>query len=290
MQIIINILIQVSIILQIAISFSIIYRVTHFFNITHAIYITFPAYILFLFSHQMDLSFWFSVPLVVFATVALGVFTELFFFKPIHIKNNSSFTLLILSLGFYIVFQNIISLLWGDATLTIRIGETKTGYLFFGANITKIQVITIAVCFLVVAFYIFLLKFTKLGIEMRAVSSNSDLAVIFGINLNRVIIWAFTIGSGMAAIVGILVAFDNDMRPKVGFNLLLYGVIAMIIGGAGNIWGIVCGSFLLVTAQNIVGIYVDNKWMDAIAYIILILFLIMKPSGFTGKKHKKIGI
>jgi len=98
----------------------------------------------------------------------------------------------------------------------------------------------------------------------------------------------FCIGSALAAIAGILVAFDTDLTPTMGFNLLLYGVVAMIIGGVGSIWGLVGGAFLLATAQHLGAYYIDSKWMDAIAYAILILFLIWKPLGFSGKRLKKV--
>lgn len=111
-----------------------------------------------------------------------------------------------------------------------------------------------------------------------------------GINPSTVILWAFGIGSGLAAIAGILVAFDTDMTPTMGFNLLLYGIVAMIIGGVGSTWGLVGGAFLLATAQHLSAYPINSKWMDAIAYIILILFLIWKPLGFSGKRLKKIKI
>ena len=106
----------------------------------------------------------------------------------------------------------------------------------------------------------------------------------------RVILWAFGIGSAMVAVAGILIAFDTDMRPTMGFNWLLYGVVAMIIGGVGSNWGLVGGALLLATAQHLAAYYIGSQWMDAVAYIILILFLIAKPLGFSGKRLKKIEI
>jgi len=123
---------------------------------------------------------------------------------------------------------------------------------------------------------------------MKAISSNLELSSIFGINQNKIFLLAFGLGSCLAAISGILIAFEKDLTPTLGFNLLLYGVVAMIIGGVGSLWGIVGGAFLLSIAQNIGAYYLDSKWMDAIAYIILILFLIWKPLGFSGTRLKKV--
>jgi len=101
---------------------------------------------------------------------------------------------------------------------------------------------------------------------------------------------AFGIGSALAAVAGILIAFDTDMRPTMGFSWLLYGVVAMIIGGVGSNLGLAGGALLLATAQHLAAYYIGSQWMDAVAYIILILFLIAKPLGFSGKRLKKIEI
>ena len=193
-------------------------------------------------------------------------------------------------MGLYIVIQNIISLIWGDDTKSLRSGNIKVGHEILRAYITDIQILTISISlFLFIATLLFL-NYTRLGLKIKAISSNEELSNIFGINSNRVILLSFTIGSTLAAIAGILVAFDTDMTPTMGFNLLLYGVVAMIIGGVGSTWGLIGGSLLLATAQHLGAYYIDSKWMDAIAYIILILFLIWKPLGFSGKRLKKIEI
>jgi len=104
------------------------------------------------------------------------------------------------------------------------------------------------------------------------------------------ILIVFAIGSALASIVGVLVAFDTGMTPTMGFNLLIYGVVVMIIGGVGSLWGLAGGSLLLATTQNLGAFFIDSAWMDAIAYIVLILFLVWKPLGFSGKQLKKVNL
>jgi branched-chain amino acid transport system permease protein len=127
----------------------------------------------------------------------------------------------------------------------------------------------------------------KTGKAMRAVASDSGLSKLSGIKSDRIILISFAIGSALAGIAGILVALDVDMTPTMGMNMLLMGVVAMIIGGAGSIWGIVLGSLLLATAQNLAVWYISSQWMDAVAFAILLLFLLFKPEGFAGKKSRK---
>ena len=287
MQLIYNILLSSSIVLLTAFSFYYIYISCKIFNLSHAALISLAAYFTFLFSQQLGIPLFASIHFAILLTIAIGISTEQFLYKPLRKRKSHSFVLLIASLGLYVVLQNIISLIWGDATLSIRTGEVKVGHQIFGAYITTIQIITIAVSMLVLILSLVFYRLTQIGRQMRAVSSNNELAKVFGINSNKVILWAFVIGSGLAAVAGILVAFDTDMRPTMGFNLLLYGVVAMIIGGVGSTWGLVGGAFLLATAQHLGAYYIDSKWMDAIAYVILILFLIWKPLGFSGQRLKK---
>ena len=289
-QILINIIISFAVFILIALSFLIIYAPTKFFHFAHAAIITFAAYFTFLFSQQLGLSLWLSIPLSIIGTTAIGVLCEIGLYKPLRKRNVNPLVFLITSLGIYIVLQNIISLIWGDGTKSIRDGEVKVGNDIFGAYITNIQILIIITSITLLVATLLFYKNTKIGKNMRAVSSNEELSNIFGINSDLVILWSFIIGSALAAIVGILVASDTDMTPTMGFNLLLYGVVAMIIGGIGSTWGLIGGSLLLATAQNLGAYYISSQWMDAIVYIILVLFLIWKPLGFSGKRLKKVEI
>ena len=215
---------------------------------------------------------------------------EITVFRNLRKNKNNPYVLLISSIGLYVILQNVISLIWGDETKSIRTGVVQAGNEVLGAYITDIQIIIIASCFLLFLCVVALLNRTSFGRHIRAVSSNVALANIFGINSNKVILCAFVIGSGLAAIAGILVAFDTDITPTMGFNLLIYGIVAMIIGGIDSTWSLFVGAFLLATAQHLGAYYIDSKWMDTIAYIILVMFLIWKPLGFSGKRLKKIEI
>ncbi len=283
-----NIISSFVIYLLLSLSFTIIYFPYKFFHLAHAATISFGAYLTFLLSKQIGLSLLFAIPLAIIFTVIIGISSEKLIYKPLRKRNSHSFVLLIASLGFYIILQNIISLIWGDDAKSIRTGVVKVGNEIWGAYITDIQIITFFVSIVLFISTIIFLNKTKLGRQIRAISSNEELSNIFGINSDKVVLLAFGIGSALAAIAGILVAFDTDMTPSMGFNLLLYGIAAMIIGGVRSIWGLIGGSLLLATAQHLGAYFIGSKWMDAIAYIILILFLIWKPLGFSGKRLKKI--
>ena len=290
LQLVYNIVISGIVYLLVAISFTIIYYPTKFFHIAHAIILTFSAYFTYLFSIQFHCPIILSIPLAIICATIIGILSEIALYKPLRKCNASPMILMIASLGLYTVLQNVISMIWGDDTKSVRTGEIKVGNEFFGAYITDIQIITIVVCLVLFVFCVFFMKYSRIGRNIRAVSSNSELSNIVGISSNKIILWVFGIGSALAAVAGILIAFDTDMRPTMGFSWLLYGVVAMIIGGVGSNWGLVGGALLLATSQHLVAYCIGSQWMDAVAYIILILFLIWKPLGFSGKRLKKVEI
>lgn len=289
-QLIIYVILTASIYLLIAASFSLIYYPTKFFNLAHAIVITIGAYLTFLFATQLSLTFTVSIIAAIAMAVCIGLLCEILFYRSMRKRNTPALAYLIASIGLYVVLQNCISLYFGDDTKIIRTGEITVGNEIFGAYITDIQIITIFVSIALFTAVNLFLQFTSVGKSIRAVSSNPELCNIYGISSNRVILIAFGIGSALAAVAGILSAMDTNMTPTFGFNLLLYGVVVMIIGGVGSTRGLIAGALLVATAQHLAAYYIDTKWMDAVAYIILILFLIWKPLGFSGVRLRKVEI
>ena len=177
-------------------------------------------------------------------------------------------------------------MVFGDEIRSIRTSVVQEGYNVLGGRITGIQVVTIFVSAVLVTSLWGFLKFSKMGKAMRAVACDPKLADISGIDSGRVILWAFGIGSALAALAGILVALDVDMTPTMGMHALMMGVVVVIIGGVGSIGGIVLGALLLGMAQHFGTWFIGSQWQDAIAFVILVVFLLVRPEGFMGKKVK----
>ena len=289
-QILANIFFSATLFLMVAVSFSLLYSVSKYFNISQAVIISLGAYFTFLFQSTFYLPFVISIPFAIVLSIIIGLLSEILIFKPMRKHNLPSFAFLVASIGLYTVLQNCISLYFGADTKTIDTGAITVGHNIFGAYITTIQIVSI---FVSVSLYIgmyFLYNKTILGTQIRAVSENKDLATIYGISTNKIILICVALSSVLGAMAGILSAMDTNLTPTMGFNLLLYGVVVMIIGGVGSFRGLLYGSLLVATSQNLIAYYLDSKWMDAVVYVILIAFLLWKPLGFSGKKLKKIEI
>jgi branched-chain amino acid transport system permease protein len=288
-QLIINVLIKFSIISLVGISFFLIFNTGKYYAIQHASIITLAGFLLSVL-HENGFSIYSAIILSLIIPTSLGVFIEFILIQKIQKMKHQTFFLIIVSLGIYIILQNIIVIFFGEDLKLITSNYIGSSNKFFGAYITNIQIILIAANAIVIVGSSLLLKKTKLGKEMRAISENSELSSIFGINTNKIILYSFSLGSLIAALSGLLITFDVGMNISTSFNLLFYGVIALIIGGIGNLTGLIFGSLFLAILQNLTAFYIDSKWMEAVTYFILILFLIWKPLGFSGKKLKKVSI
>lgn len=290
MQVLINILSLFTLYIILSFSFHLIFKPTKIFHIAHALTVSLGAYMVYLFYHIVELNLILSLLLALVITILYGIANEHFFYKHLRGKKDSNIKMLILSLGAYIVSQNLISIFFGDDIKVLNKGEVKVGHEFVGAYITDIQIITMAVALAILGITFYLWYKTKFGFALRAIADNSELSQVFGIPKNRIILLAFALGSFYAGIGGILVGFDTGITPTFGFSLLLYAIVVMIIGGVDNLWGIVIGAFILATVQNLTAYYLDTKWMDAVTYAILIVFLMIRPYGVSGIKNRKVEI
>lgn len=289
MQVGANIVIASCTILLVGLGFALIYRTTHFFHFAHAIVFTScPYFTLALVKSGVALAA--AIPIAVVLSAALGCAMEIGVYRPLRRRGASPMILLLASLGLYVLLQNTISLIFGDDTKTLRTGVVKIGIDVLGARITPIQIATIVVSAVLVITVAVMLRTTKMGKAMRAVAADAELAKVSGIDSDRVILWTFAVASALAGVAGILVALDVDMTPTMGMNALMMGVVAVIIGGVGSIPGIVLGALLIGFAQNFGAYWLSSQWQDAIVFGVLLIFLLLRPQGFLGKRVKKASV
>ena len=163
-------------------------------------------------------------------------------------------------------------------TLSPDIGSEQM-YQFFGGAITHTQVLILLAGLLTMVVLGAVLRYTRFGKALRAVADDEEVARIVGINSEKIIGAVFFLGSATAGLAGIAVGFDTGIQPTMGLALLLKGVIAAIVGGIGNVYGGVIGAFLLALIENLGAWQFSGEWKDAIAFAVLISFLILRPQG-----------
>ena len=279
-QLVANSIIAGSVYALVGLGFTLIYGAVRFFDLGYGVFTAVGGYTVFFLSKMLGLPVLPSVVLGVLVAGLLGFVVNIIVYKPIRKRGASNLVLLVASLGVLTMLQAVIAILFTSQfqTLSQNIVEQRT-YNIFGGIITEIQVIILFSAFGVMIALALLLKKTKFGKAVRAISDDEEVAKTIGINTGKIIGYVFFIGSAIAGLAGILIGFDTGIEPTMGLALLLKGVIAAIIGGVGNIYGAVLGAFLLGFVENF-GIWqISGEWKDAIAFILLTVFLIFRPQG-----------
>lgn len=283
-QLVANSLIAAATYALVALGFNLIYATTKFFNLAHGAMAVAGGYVVFFL-----LGAFAGMNVIVAAVIGalfagcLGWALDRVVYRALRKRKASTMVLLVASLGAFTVIQAVIAMIFTSQFQTLSNAVSGTVYQIGGAAITETQVIIFAAAALVTLGLLVLLKKTTFGKSVRAVSDDEEVAKIVGINTDRVIGWVFFIGSAVAGLAGVLVGFDTGIQPTMGLNLLLKGVIAAIVGGVGTIWGALLGALLLGFAENF-GIWkISGEWKDAIAFGLLILFLIFRPQGIVKK-------
>ena len=283
-QLIMNSLIAGAIYSLMALGFNLIYGTTKFFNLAHGAMAVVGGYGVYYFSKMLGWNLTSAIILGIALAGVLGWLLDRFIFLPLRRRKATNTITLVASLGAFTAIQAIVAILFTSQfqTLDKNTGTSKI-YEVLGGIITETQVVILVSGLIIMGALVLLLKYTMFGKAVKAIGDDESVAKIIGINTDKIIAKVFLIGSAIAGWAGIMVGFDTGLEPTIGMNLLLKGIIASIIGGIGNIYGAVLGAFLLGFAENF-GIWkISSEWKDAIAFGILIIFLIFRPQGILKK-------
>ncbi|MBW2969887.1 branched-chain amino acid ABC transporter permease [Candidatus Woesearchaeota archaeon] len=284
-QLIINGIIAGAIYSLVASGFSLIYSVTKFMHFAHGAVLALGAYLLYTFAVLAGLNFWLAVLLTLFCSCLAGVFMDWLVYKPLRRRKASSAVLLIGSIALMILLNALILAVWGADVKTIPI--INPVFDFLGARITFIQIVIIVVAVVLLLALWFLMKCTRLGKAMRAVADNKDVAMTVGINPERIYTYTFMIGSFLAGVAGILIGIEQNLYSQMGVSLVIKGFTGAVIGSLASVPGSVLGSMILGLVENIGIWWLPSGYKDAIAFVLLFIFLLFRPSGLLGVKVRE---
>jgi branched-chain amino acid transport system permease protein len=283
-QLVLNSIIASAIYMMVALGFNLIYGTVKFFDIGYGALTAVGGYAVFFLYKKMGLDLSLAIILGLLIAGVIGYLINLLVYKNLRARKASNMVMLVASLGVFTVLQALVAMIFSSQFQTLSRGVHETRiFEIFGAVITEVQLIILVSGLAIAALLALVMKKTLFGKAIKAVSDDEDVAKIVGINTDKIISKVFVIGAMIAALAGILVGFDTGIEPTMGMSLLLKGVIASIIGGIGNVFGGVLGAFLLGFAENF-GIWkISGEWKDAIAFTLLIVFLVFRPQGILKK-------
>jgi branched-chain amino acid transport system permease protein/neutral amino acid transport system permease protein len=231
------------------------------------------------FSWRMVIAF--PVSMVVVGTVAIAL--DRILYRKLRQKGSGAVILAMSSLGAAFILRMTILILWGADSLFYRPGMMRPALeLPLGIKIRPDQILILAVvCLLVGLLHIFLQK-SKMGKAMRATADNMELALVSGIDTERVIILTWGIGGALAAAGGILYGIDVQVHPYMGWNFLIPLFAATILGTIGHVYGALVGGLVIGVAQQVSTAWLLPTYKPAVAFMVMILILLIRPKGIFG--------
>ncbi len=278
-QLIANSIIAGAIYTLVALGFNLIYSTVRFFDLGYGALTAVGAYTVFFVTRMLGLPLWGAILAGIIVSGTVGWLMGRLVYQPLRERKASTMVLLVASLGVFTALQAVVAILFSSQFRTLASTAGQRIFTVGGGIITQTQLIILIVAFSIMGVLAAVLKFTTFGKAVRAVSDDESVAKIVGINTNKVIGRVFFIGSAIAGVAGMMVGFDTGIEPTMGLSLLLKGVIAAIVGGIGNVYGSVAGAFLLGFVENFGIWHISGEWKDAIAFALLIIFLLLRPQG-----------
>lgn len=266
----------------IALGYSMVYGIAKMLNFAHGDVIMVGAFVAYFALSSFGLPTIVALILSVVACTVLGIVVEKLAYKPL--RGASSLSVLITAIGVSYFLQNAAMLMWGTDTKifptilegTLTIGELSIPYL---------TLLTILSCIVIMVVLTMFINKTKTGRAMRACSEDKGAASLMGINVNQIISITFAIGSGLAAIAAVLLcATYPSVYPTLGSMPGIRAFTAAVLGGIGSIPGAFLGGLLLGVIENLARAYISTQLSDAIVFMVLIVILLIKPTGLLGKK------
>jgi neutral amino acid transport system permease protein len=223
-----------------------------------------------------------GILLAVVATAALGVFFERVMWGPMRARKAGLLQLLLMSIGLAFVIRYSIQYVWGTEIRFLDV-DRFASVEFLGLRIGRTELTMIVIGFVVMLATAAMLRFSILGKRMRALSDNLDLAETSGIDTSRVILYTWIFAGGLAGLAGVMAAAVTDVRPELGFGLLLVIFAAVVLGGIGDAFGALAGGIVLGLVIEWSTLYIDFRWKLVVGFAVLILVLIVRPQGIFGR-------
>ena len=270
----------------IALGYTMVYGIAKMLNFAHGDVIMVGAYVCFFAFTRYGLNPLISVILAMLVCTCLGIVIEKLAYKPLRAA--PSLAVLITAIGVSYLLQNLALLFWSSNPKVFNSIIPNESVNIGGLTVSYITILTIVVCIVIMIVLTTFISKTKLGKAMRAVSEDKGAAQLMGIDVNTTISVTFAIGSGLAAVAGVLLcsAYPN-LTPTTGSMPGIKTFTAAVFGGIGSIPGAFLGGLMLGVIENLAKAYISTQISDAIVFGVLIIVLLVKPAGLLGKRAQE---
>lgn len=269
-----------------ALGYTMVYGIIKLINFAHGDIYMLGAYFGYFFIKVLHLNFFIALILAMAVSAIIGVVIEYIAYRPL--RHSPRIAVLISALGISFLLENGMTYLYGSDQRSFPQAIKTVQYHFYGIQVSNIQLIIDVTSIVLMLLLTYIVKNTKMGRAMRAVSADPDAASLMGININHTISFTFAIGSALAAAGGVLIGlYYNSIDPLMGMTPGLKAFVAAVLGGIGIIPGAAVGGWLIGILETMVQATAFSDYKDAIVYAMLIVILLIKPTGILGKNKRE---
>jgi neutral amino acid transport system permease protein len=267
-----------------AVGLTFVYGILKLVNFAQGDFLAFGAYMALLANVTLGLPLEVAALFAIVATAALGIGFELVMWRPMRAKGAGTLQLILMSIGLAFLLRYGIQFVAGTSPQTLNANITSSVSFLGGLTIGRTELIVAVIGYLVLTAVGVLLRYSRLGKQMRALADSVELAETTGIDTGRVILLTWLFAGGLAGLAGVLYATSiGSFTPDFGAVLLLSLFAAVILGGIGNPYGALAGGIVLGLVQEWSTLLIDSRWKVAVGFAVLILVLIVRPTGILGR-------
>jgi neutral amino acid transport system permease protein len=265
-----------------AVGLTLVYGILRLVNFAHGDFLTFGAYMAYLVNVTWGAPLVVAVFWAMVMTALLGLLFERLLWGPMRAKHAGFLQLILMSIGLAFLLRAIVQWFWSTEIRVLDVNTTDSVELL-GLRIGQTELIVVLVGVTVLVAIGLMLRFTLLGKRMRALSDDLDLAETAGIDTRRVILFTWIFAGALAGLAGVLAASITNIRPELGFELLLPIFAAVILGGIGDAFGALAAGLVLGVMTEWSTLIIDARWKTAVGFLVLVLVLVIRPQGIFGR-------
>jgi branched-subunit amino acid ABC-type transport system permease component len=279
MQALLNGLVSGLLIALPAIALSLTYGILNFANFSIGAMITTGAYLAYMANASFGAPIAIAAPVAAIGLALLAIVIQHGVYR--QVRNADHVTLLVASMGVAFVLENALRFFYGADVRTLDVPVARP-LLWNGLRLNHEQLTIAVVALSAMAIVAFILRGTRLGRAMRAISDDPDLAEVRGIGRNRTVDWTWAISGVLTALAGVLIALDGVVDPTIGMNYLVSVFAAAVIGGIGNPFGAVAGALIIGLVEETSALAISTTYRQGVSFVVLVLVLLLRPQGLLG--------
>ena len=267
-----------------ALGWGLIYGTTLHFHVAHGAVFTLAAYYAYAAQKFLGLPLAIAVIGAIVAAALSGMLIDLLIYQPLERRGAIRTTLFIASLGLLTLIENLLAIIFAPDPLRMDVGWLAEAVQLGPVFLTRLHLLSVATAILGFLALMAFLKYSLWGQAIRAVSSSPEMARTVGIDLRRVHLLTYAVGSAISAPAGILLSMDVGVEPYRGTTFVLLASVAVIMGGIGSIPGALLGALFLALLENLGVWKIASEWQSSISFGAFLIFIVVRPRGLFGRK------